>query len=121
MLRRLVTISAVTMLVTCLSSVTQAGDWSEWRPFGTTGISIRFAQVNRTTCTWAFRNDSSRVLKSMSFRIDDINAESGRPEQSSDQIPWSLRPGQSIGGWTAFTAEADCSTVRITSTSIEWQ
>lgn len=96
-------------------------DWAQWRPFGNTGISIRFAQVNRTTCTWAFRNDSARTLSALTFKIDNINAETGAVEHSSDLIPYPLRPGQSIGGWTTFSADADCNTVHITTTNVEWK
>jgi len=96
-------------------------EWGNWERFGDTGISIRFSQVNATTCTWALRNDSGRTLKSFNFRINDINAESGRAESSTDLIPYPLRPGQAIGGWTAFSADAKCSEVSITSTGMEWQ
>lgn len=98
-----------------------ADEWGGWEPFGNTGISIRFAQVNRTMCTWSFRNDSSRTLKTLTFRIDDINADTGRAETSSDLIPYSLRPRQSVGGWSAFSAGSSCRNVRITTKDIEWQ
>jgi hypothetical protein len=113
--------TAIAAALIATSLTASAGDWGSWERFGDTGISIRFAQVNRTTCTWAFRNDSSRVLKTLRFRIDDTNAETGQSESSNDLIPFSLRPGQSVGGWAAFTAEAACGNVRITGTEIEWQ
>lgn len=104
-----------------LGTVTAMADWGPWRPFGDTGISIRFAQVSRTMCTWSFRNDSNRTLKAFSFSIDDLNADTGQSEHSTDLIPYALRPGQAVGGWTAFSANANCGTVQITSTNIEWQ
>jgi hypothetical protein len=87
---RLATILLITLLGPLAAS---SRDWGSWEAFGSTNISIRFAQVNSTTCTWTFRNDSNHILKSLNFRIDDINAESGQAEHSTDLIPYSLRPG----------------------------
>ena len=118
-MKYLVVVMTIALVVSCCPFA--HADWGNWESFGSTGLSIRFAQVNRTTCTWAFRNDSSRTLKAFRFRIDDTNAESGQAETSTDLIPYALRPGQSVGGWTTFSADANCRDVRITSTDIEWQ
>jgi len=114
-------LAAIALLLLTGSLTAHAGDWGQWEPFGTTGISIRWSQVNRSTCTWAFRNDSNRTLKTLNFNITDINADTGQAESSSDLLPYPLRPGQSVGGWTAFSASASCGTVRLSSTDIEWQ
>ncbi len=114
---RLTTTLALLSVLTPIAAIADA--WGPWQPFGGTGLSIRFVQVSRDICTWAFRNDSSRTLGGLNFRIDDINAETGQSESSNDLLPYSLRPGQSVGGWTAFSAGANCSTVRITSTNME--
>jgi hypothetical protein len=111
----------VVLVFAMLPGLAHADEWGPWRPFGSTGLSIRFAQVNRTMCTWAFRNDSSRTLSTFDFLIDDINAETGQSEESPDLIPYTLRPGQSVGGWAAFSAEANCGTVRITSKQMQWK
>jgi hypothetical protein len=118
---KLLRLTPVALLIVFGDLTAVADNWGGWERFGNTGISVRFAQVNRTMCTWSFRNDSSRILTTLNFAIDDINAETGQTEHSTDLLPYSLRPGQSVGGWTAFSAAANCGTVRLTSTDIEWK
>lgn len=116
--QRLVLLASVLLAATVVHA---EDNWSQWEPMGSTGISIRFAQPFRDMCTWAFRNDSNRRLKGMRFRIDDNNSKTGERESSNDLLPYGLNPGRAVGGWAAFSANATCSTVRITPTQIEWE
>lgn len=111
---------AVIAVALVLSAAAAQAQWTQWVSFGNSGLSIRWSQVNRDTCTWAFRNDTSRTLEIMNFNIDDTNADTGAAEHSTDVLP-TLRPGQALGGWTAFSASANCSAVHLTATNIQWQ
>ncbi len=81
----------------------QDGNWGAWRSTGV-GISIRFARVNNTTVTWSFRNDTNRVLESMDFDYSFVDADTNMQTTQHDLLPYALRPGGAVGGWTAFMA-----------------
>lgn len=81
----------------------QDGNWGPWRSTGV-GISIRFARVNNTTLTWSFRNDTNRVLESMDFDYTFVDADTNMQTTQHDLLPYALRPGGAVGGWTAFSA-----------------
>ncbi len=110
---------AVAALFLFSALAARADNWTQWVPFGNSGLSIRWSQVNRDTCTWAFRNDTKRTLAIMNFNIVDTNADTGVAEHTTDVLP-TLQPGQALGGWTAFSATANCSAVRLTATNIQW-
>ncbi len=77
--------------------------WGPWRSTGV-GISIRFARVNNTTVTWSFRNDTNQVLQSMDFNYTFVDADTHQETTQHDVLPFSLRPGGAVGGWTAYMA-----------------
>jgi hypothetical protein len=110
---------AVAVLFLFSALAARGDNWTQWVPFGNS-ISIRFLQVNRDTCTWQFRNDTNRTLTTLNFNIDNTDADTGAQDHSTDLLPYPLKPGQAIGGWAVFSANANCSTVRITATSIQW-
>jgi hypothetical protein len=77
--------------------------WGAWESTGV-GISIRFARVNNNTLTWAFRNDTNQNLTSMDFNYSFVDADSGEETTQHDILPYTLRPGGSVGGWTCYSA-----------------
>lgn len=81
----------------------QDGNWGAWRSTGV-GISIRFSRVNNKTLTWSFRNDTNRVLESMDFDYSFVDADTNTQTTQHDLLPYPLRPGSAVGGWTAFMA-----------------
>jgi hypothetical protein len=40
----------------------------------------------------------------MNFNYSYVDADSGQPATQSDVLPFALAPGQSVGGWAAYTA-----------------
>ena len=94
---------------------------SPWADTGINGLFIRFDQVSPTRCIWGFRNDSIRTLAVFNFRIEDFNAETRVPEHSTGQMPTPLNSGQEFGGASAFSADANCRSVKLIVTNIQWQ
>lgn len=115
-----------TLAVLAVPGQAQEG-WQTWRPLEP-GISLRFSLANQQTCTWAFRNDdSSRTLASMRFEFSYTSLKQAGAynpydkKTDKDILPYALKPGASVGGWTAYTAPADCNSVTIAVTSREWK
>lgn len=103
----------------------QAPAWGPWRDLEQ-GIAVDFAQVTKDTCTWGFKNTStSQTLRSMTFTFTypSPNQPVYNPYVTTtgkDILPRPLQPGESIGGWSAYTAQASCVNVSISVTAREW-
>jgi hypothetical protein len=93
----------------CNSGVTMAlpqpkQNWSAWQPMGNTGLAISFVRVNGTMMAWAFLNAGSQTVKSMGFNYTYVDADSGQQKTDKDILVWPLKPGSSVGGWAAYSA-----------------
>jgi hypothetical protein len=79
---------------------------SDWTPFSyvSNGVSVSFARVANDTYTWKFHNGSSERIRYMKFSYSYIDAATGRYKTDTDVIPSPLRPGETFGGWAAYTA-----------------
>ena len=106
------------VLTACVLStltLTAFAEWSEWRRMDGSGmLSMRSADSGEAGCAFAFRNDSNRTLTGA--KIHYIH--SGRVD--NDILP-ALGPGQSLGGWTAFSVEDQCSNVRVQIYDETWE
>jgi hypothetical protein len=78
--------------------------WGPWAPLGNTGLMFDLSRVNGTTVTWRFYNAGSNTIASMYFNYSFVDADTGQQTTQSDLIPLTLAPGQSLGGWSAYTA-----------------
>jgi len=78
--------------------------WGAWANLGSTGLVFDVSRVNDTTLTWRFLNAGSNTISSMQFNYTYIDATSGQQATLSDVLPYTLSPGQSVGGWAAYTA-----------------
>lgn len=87
----------------CQPMAEAQSSWGPWESTGV-GISIRIARVNATTLTWSFRNDTNQVLRSMDFDYTFVDADTNQQTTQHDILPFALRPGSTVGGWTAYTA-----------------
>jgi len=116
---RLATVIATLILLIPLAGSAQ--ERSPWTSTGITGLSVRFDQESPTMCTWVFRNDSSHTLAAFNFRIEDFNAETRSSEHSAALIPNPLLTGQEFGGRSTFSVDANCKSVRLIVTNIQWQ
>jgi hypothetical protein len=78
--------------------------WGPWTPLGNTGLVFGVSRVDATTLTWRFLNAGQNTIAGMNFNYSFIDANSGQPSTQSDLLPYGLAPGQSVGGWAAYTA-----------------
>ncbi len=78
--------------------------WGPWALLGNSGLVFDVSRVNGTTETWRFLNAGTNTITSMQFNYSYVDANSGQQATQSDILPFPLRPGQSVGGWTAYTA-----------------
>jgi len=81
-------------------------EWGPWQPInGSPDVAVSFSQVNTKTWTWAFRNNNqTRTIASFDFQYTYVDADSGLTKTDKDVMPLPLKPGGTLGGWTAFTA-----------------
>lgn len=111
----------IATLILLIPWATSAQARAPWTSTGITGLSIRFEQKSPTMCTWAFRNNGPHTLTAFSFRIEDFNAETRLSERSTDLIRIPLRTGEETGGSSTFSADANCKSVRLIVTNIQWR
>jgi TPR repeat protein len=78
--------------------------WGPWQFIGNTGIAVSVSRVNSKTLTWEFFNGRPDTITSMNFNYTFVDADSGQNTTQSDLLPFPLKPGGGIGGWTAYTA-----------------
>lgn len=91
-----------------------ADQWSNWQPVGGIPLSVRFVQVTPQTCALAFRNDSASQFNGA--RLSYFH--SGRTDQ--DVLP-AMGPGQSLGGWAAFSVQDSCGNIRVQVYQASWR
>lgn len=78
--------------------------WGPWQFIGSTGIAVSVSRVNSKTLTWAFFNGRPDTITSLNFNYSFVDADSGQNTTQTDLLPFPLKPGGEIGGWTAYTA-----------------
>lgn len=81
--------------------------FAEWGPYSyfTPNVSISYSRVDNTNLTWQFKNTSPGCsVEPFTFSYTYIDADSNQLVTSSDVQPLRLAPNQSVGGWTAFSA-----------------
>ena len=49
-------------------------------------------------------NAGANTIASMQFNYTYVDANSGQQATQQDVLPYALAPRQSVGGWTAYTA-----------------
>ena len=91
-------------LVIALASA-YAGSWSTFLTCGS-AVSVSYAKVDDKTYTWKFRNDGDRRITYLKFSYSYQDADTNQPKTETDTLPGSLKPGEILGGWAAFTANA---------------
>jgi hypothetical protein len=78
--------------------------WGSWAALGNAGLVFDVSRVNATTLTWRFLNAGANTIADMQFNYSYVDASSGQPVTQTDVLPYALAPGQSVGGWAAYTA-----------------
>lgn len=78
--------------------------WGPWQFIGTTGVAVSVSRVNSKTLTWEFFNGRPDTITSLNFNYSFVDADSGQNTTQTDLLPFPLKTGGGIGGWTAYTA-----------------
>jgi hypothetical protein len=78
--------------------------WGAWSTLGNTGLVFDVSRVNDSTATWRFLNAGSNTISSVQFNYTYVDANTGQQATQQDVVPLPLAPGQSLGGWAAYTA-----------------
>lgn len=107
-------LTAAILLATAGSQAALAAEWSSWRSLYGVPMSFKYVQVTPDTCALAFRNDSGRRLAGARLRY----IHNGSTDE--DILP-GLQPGESLGGWSAFSVNASCYQVEVQVYDLEWE
>lgn len=83
---------------------TPQAPWGAWSALGNTGLVFDVSRVNDSTATWRFLNAGSNTISSVQFNYTYVDANTGQQATKQDVVPLPLAPGQSLGGWAAYTA-----------------
>lgn len=105
---------------TALNPPEPQAPWGPWAALGDSGLVFGLSRVDANTVTWRFLNAGSNTITGMNFNYSFVDATSGQPTTQSDLLPFPLAPGQSVGGWTAYTANTKGS-ITFTITQISCQ
>ncbi len=88
-----------------LSIVPAYAAWGPWQALGDGNVQVSFSQVNNDTCTWRIKNIGSNTLARFDFSYTYVPADSPSSEKTDkDILPYPLKPGASVGGWTVYSA-----------------
>jgi hypothetical protein len=78
--------------------------WGAWTTVGNAGLVFDVARVTGTTVTWRFLNAGPSTISAIQFNYIYVDADSGQQTTQSDILLFPLGPGQTFGGWAAYTA-----------------
>jgi hypothetical protein len=67
-------------------------------------VAVKQKSVSSDMVTWTLKNLGSTTITYMKFSYTFNDANTGVLKTESDFLPGSLGPGESIGGWAAFSA-----------------
>lgn len=94
-----------TALYAVLSSVPAYAAWGPWQTLGDGNVQVSFTQVNNDTCTWRIKNTGLHTLARFDFSYTYVPVDSPDSQKTDkDILPYPLKPGASVGGWTVYSA-----------------
>jgi hypothetical protein len=100
---RLYTLAAA--ICAALSVVPVFADGKPWQAIGDGQVAVRFSQVKSDMCTWQIKNTGSNILKTFEFNYTYVPVGSPYSKKTDkDILPYPLKPGASVGGWTIYSA-----------------
>jgi hypothetical protein len=103
-----------------LSTVTAYAEWGPWQTIGDGQVEVSFSQVKSDMCTWQIKNTGSNTLKTFEFSYTYVPVNSSYSQKTDkDILPYPLKPGAVIGGWTAYSAGTHHCPVTLVATKIE--
>lgn len=103
-----------------LATVSAYAEWGPWQVIGDGQVAVSFSQVNADTCTWQIKNTGSNTLKTFEFSYTYTPADNPYSQKTDkDILPYPLKPGASVGGWTAYSAGTHRCPVTLVTTKLE--
>jgi hypothetical protein len=78
--------------------------WGPWAFLANTGVAVSVTHVDSKTLTWEFFNGRPDKITTLNFTYSYVDADTGQNVTKSDTVPLPLKPGDGLGGWTAYTA-----------------
>jgi hypothetical protein len=107
-------------LCTVLFVVSAYAEWGPWQTIGDGQVAVSFSQVKSDMCTWQIKNTGSTTLKTFEFSYTYVPADSPYTQKTDkDILPYPLKPGAAVGGWTAYSASTHRCPVTLVTTKIE--
>jgi len=95
----------VAMLSSILFVASAYAEWGPWQTIGDGQVAVSFSQVKSDMCTWQIKNTGSNTLKTFEFSYTYVPADSPYSQKTDkDILPYSLKPGAAVGGWTVYSA-----------------
>ena len=78
--------------------------WGPWQFLGSSGVAVSVTRVDAKTLSWEFFNARPDNITSLNFNYTYVDADTGQNSTQKDLVPLTLKPGDALGGWTAYTA-----------------
>jgi hypothetical protein len=94
-------------VISCMipAVVSAHADWGPWQAIGDGQVEVSFSQVKSDMCTWQIKNTGSSTLRTFEFNYTYVPVDSPYSQKTDkDILPYPLKPGASVGGWTTYSA-----------------
>ena len=110
----------VAMLCTILFVASAYADWGPWQSIGDEQVAVSFSQVKSDMCTWQIKNTGSNTLKTFEFSYTYTPVDSPNSKKTDkDILPYPLKPGAAVGGWTVYSASTHHCPVTLVTLKLE--
>jgi hypothetical protein len=89
-----------------LSIVPAYAAWGRWQTIGDGFVRVSFSLISeKNICTWRIKNTGSNTLARFDFSYSYAPADNPSLQKiEKDILPYPLKPGASVGGWTVYSA-----------------
>ncbi|WP_263352718.1 hypothetical protein [Acidicapsa acidisoli] len=95
-------------------------EWGPWQSIGDGQVTVSFSQIKSDMCTWQIKNTGSTTLKTFEFSYTYTPADSASTQKTDkDILPYPLKPGAAIGGWTVYLAHTHRCPTRLATLKLE--
>jgi hypothetical protein len=87
------------------AAISAYAEWGPWQTIGDGKVAVSFSQVDQNTCTWQIKNTGSHTLSVFDFSYTYTPNENPHTQKTDkDTLPYPLKPGAVVGGWTVYSA-----------------
>lgn len=115
--RVLFAITAVSVL--SFAAIGAYAEWGPWETIGDGQVAVSFS-VRSDICTWQIKNTGSNTLKTFDFSYTYTPGDNPYLQKTDkDILPYPLKPGAAIGGWTVYSASTRRCPVTLVTNKLE--